>query len=100
MNHFGTFLAAAVAITGQHGDMGTLLLTLAWSAMLVQPQNVKPACNAARAGQFWPATAESDVAAQRRLAQAGELEVCGIHKRRYRWQPVTVNVHKLVTTRK
>ncbi|MGP8243148.1 MAG: hypothetical protein ACLQVN_01355 [Bryobacteraceae bacterium] len=80
--------------------MGTLFLTLAWSAMLVQPQNAKPVCNAKTAGQFWPAAAESDAGARRRLAQDGDLEMCVCHNWRYRWRPLTVNVHRMAAARK
>jgi hypothetical protein len=80
--------------------MGTLFLTLAWGAMLVQPQSAKPACNKTTAGQLWPAAAESDAGAQRRLAQDGDLEMCVCQNWRYRWQPVTVNVHRLAAAQK
>jgi hypothetical protein len=80
--------------------MGTLFLTLAWSAMLVQPQSAKPACNAKIAGQFWPVSAESDAVARRRLAQDGDLEICVCRRWKYRWQPLTVNVHRLAVTQR
>lgn len=95
-----TIVTATPAIKGEHRGMGTLFLTLAWSAMLVQPQSARPACNAKTAGHLWPAAAVSDAGAQWRLAQDGDLEMCMCHNRRYHWRPVTVNVHRLAAARK
>lgn len=68
--------------------------------MLAQPRDVKPLCNAKMAGRFWPATAETSAKSQRKLAQDGELEVCVCRNWRYKWRPVTVNVHRLEEARK
>jgi hypothetical protein len=55
----------------------------------------KPACNAATAGQLWPEAANHDSNLRKKFSRCGELEVCTLSKRRYKWKLITVRIDQL-----
>jgi hypothetical protein len=75
------------------------LFTL-WGAMCFARQDPKPACNAKMQGQFWPAEANSDRQAIRRLYQSGELEMCSLEVWKYRWEHISVNARDVEKQRR
>jgi hypothetical protein len=76
-----------------------LCVLLAAGALTKESKPIeKPACSAAIHGRFWPAAANTDYEAARKLAQCGALDICTNTGRRYKWRPVTVNVRQLGTT--
>lgn len=77
-----------------------LALSAAGFASLNAPASIsaakpKPECAAVLAGTLWPDEANRDTKALRVAAQAGTLELCGIHPDGYHWQSISVNVSQL-----
>ncbi len=68
----------------------SLLCALAWA-----DDTPKPACNAKTLGQFWPAEANADRDANRRLAQQGDLQICSYGKWKYGWKTMSVSILEL-----
>lgn len=54
----------------------------------------KPLCNKKTHGQMWPTAANSDKTALLALARSGMLEMCVISTWGYKWEHVTVNIHR------
>jgi hypothetical protein len=57
--------------------------------------DLKPACDAATAGQFWPEAANHDSKLRKQFSRCGELELCTLAKRRYSWKLITVRIDQL-----
>ena len=55
----------------------------------------KPPCKAGNQGHFWPEEANSSQDTARQFYQRGELEVCSVVVRKYKWEHVSVNVRDL-----
>src|ERR1700688_4723430 len=72
----------------------TVVLSL-FCALACADDAQKPACTAKTLGQFWPPEANADRDANRRLAQQGELLICGYGKWKYGWKAMSVNVRDL-----
>ncbi|MDZ4800239.1 MAG: hypothetical protein SGI92_18940 [Bryobacteraceae bacterium] len=51
----------------------------------------RPACTAKTRSQFWPQAANTNPAAARAAAQAGELRICTRQGFRYSWRELTVH---------
>jgi hypothetical protein len=64
----------------------SLLITLFCYAE--SPPATKPACNAHTRGTLWPENAG-------RHSVAGPVEMCSMHRWKYRWEQVTVDVSQL-----
>ncbi len=60
-----------------------------------QPEAERPVCDAKTNGQFWPAVANGDRDAARKFVQQGELQMCTVHHRRYKWKLLSVSVRDL-----
>jgi hypothetical protein len=78
--------------------MASMKLTVVLSlfcaiAFAEKPQ--RPVCNAETRGQFWPAAANADRDAARKFVQQGELQMCTVHRWRYKWKSLSVNVRDL-----
>ena len=75
-----------------------LLILLSLLAVVSSTQSQtqdKPACVKQRAGEFWPAEANSSPKALHELARSGQLEVCSCKLWRYKWESLTVSVKAL-----
>jgi hypothetical protein len=57
--------------------------------------DLKPACDATTAGQLWPEAANHDSKLRKKFSRCGELEVCTLSKRHYRWELITVRIDQL-----
>jgi hypothetical protein len=57
--------------------------------------DLKPACDASTAGQLWPEAANHDSKLRKKFSRCGELEVCTLSKRRYKWKLITVRIDQL-----
>jgi hypothetical protein len=70
---------------------GVVLLVLMGFAD--EPQ--QPVCSKENQARFWPEEANSNHELQRQLYQRGELQICALVGRKYKWQYVSVNIHNL-----
>jgi hypothetical protein len=72
----------------------TVVLSL-FCALACADDAEKPVCNAKTRDQFWPAEANADREANRRLAQRGELQICSYGKWKYGWKSLSINIRDL-----
>ncbi len=65
------------------------------STLCLASDDLKPVCNAATAGQLWPEAANHDSKLRQKFSRCGELEVCTLARRRYKWKLITVRIDQL-----
>jgi hypothetical protein len=64
------------------------------AALLILMIADKPMCTKKTQGQLWPSIANEDKKALLTLAQSGTLEMCVEATWGYKWEHLTVNVHR------
>jgi hypothetical protein len=74
---------------------GACALCLAANDLKSAAGDPKPACDAATAGHLWPEAANHDSKLRQQFSHCGELELCTLAKRRYRWKLMTVRIDQL-----
>jgi hypothetical protein len=60
----------------------------------------KPVCDARSRGRFWPEEANFSQDAARQFFERGDLEMCALAAKKYRWERLSVNVHDLTKGRR
>ena len=82
--------------------MGTLvrclrgaLLVVALGSILFAQEPQRETCTKETQGTLWPAEANKDRLAARRLIQAGELYMCSATTRTRRWQLVGIHIRDI-----
>ena len=60
----------------------------------------KPVCDASSRGQLWPEEANASQAAARESFQRGDLEICSLAAKKYRWERLSVNVRDLAAAKR
>jgi hypothetical protein len=59
-------------------------------------EETRPACSAARVGDFWPEAANTNKVLAQSLVRSGELSICTrTPEWRYRWDELSVTVNQL-----
>jgi hypothetical protein len=59
-------------------------------------QEARPACSAARVGDFWPEAANTDKEMAQSLVRSGELSICTrTPEWRYRWDQLSITINQL-----
>jgi hypothetical protein len=71
------------------------LLVVALGSVLFAQEPAQDTCTKETQGKLWPAEANSDRQAARRLIQAGELYMCSATTRTRRWQLVGIHIRAL-----
>jgi hypothetical protein len=64
------------------------------AALLILMVSDKPVCTKKTQGQLWPLVANEDKSALLTFARAGSLEMCMASTWGYKWQRLTVNIHR------
>lgn len=72
-----------------------VLMVASATVLCLASDDLKPACDADNAGQLWPEAANHDPSVRRKSSRCGELEICKLAKKHYRWELVTIRLDQL-----